>query len=615
MNMDSASNKTAQEIVTPIQLEAALQIQKTKPQLKLGSALLQENIITVRQLNAALQKQTQVHNLPLGKILVDMGAVTEETIIQVLAKKYGIPGLNLRKFHVDSNAINAIPSALVHKHRAVPLYRIDSHMVIAMEDPLARESLQDLELCVQLTINPVLASREDLEFLMEHFYDIHHEPQEKHHHQASQNNTNHYQTKSTKADETIATVDTDEAIEPVKKIIVDALNQGASEIHIESMKDTKPSKVRFRKDGAMMLYSEIQADLRDAFISRIKTMSGLDTSEKHHSQNGKIAFEQAGQTHIELCVTTIPTVENLEDVVVRILSAPKIIPLDNLGLAPPVLGQCKNLVVKPQGVILVCGPAGSGKTTTLHSMLECVNTPDRKIWTIEDRIDITQDGLRQIQIAPKNDWTFATALRSVLNAGPDVIMVGETNDQETAKTVIEASLTGHLVLSTMRTSNLVESLARLLDYGVDPFNFADALLAIINQRVVRRLCTNCRKPRVASREDLETLAQQYCANTTLNPADVAARWLQQYANPDGSPTLYSANGCEKCGHTGYKGRIGVYELLVVSNTMKSQVQAWTNAQKILNIAVTEGMQTLKQDGIEKILQGHTDWDAVRAICA
>ena len=278
----------------------------------------------------------------------------------------------------------------------------------------------------------------------------------------------------------------------VNRIILDAVEQKASDIHIEANLGPKTTRVRFRKDGALMNYLELPAQFRNAVVSRIKIMSRLDITERRKPQDGKIDFHRFGPAAVELRVATVPTTGGLEDVVMRVLAAAKPVPMDELGLEAGVLNSIKRLISKPHGLFLVCGPTGSGKTTTLHSLLAFLNTAERKIWTAEDPIEITQPGLRQVQVNSKIGWTFAAAMRSFMRADPDVIMVGEMRDAETAKIGIEASLTGHLVLSTLHTNSAAESIVRLLDLGMDPFNFADALLGVLAERLARRLCPHCK---------------------------------------------------------------------------------------------------------------------------
>jgi type II secretory ATPase GspE/PulE/Tfp pilus assembly ATPase PilB-like protein len=284
----------------------------------------------------------------------------------------------------------------------------------------------------------------------------------------------------------------------------------------------------------------------------------------------------------------------------------------------------KETISKPYGLFFVCGPTGSGKTTTLHSILGHINTPETKIWTAEDPVEITQKGLRQVQMNPKAGVTFATAMRAFLRADPDVIMVGEMRDKETTAIGIEASLTGHLVFATLHTNSAPESVTRLLDMGMDPFNFADALLGILAQRLAKRLCAKCKRPHVATEEEIHALLEEYAAELRGTPRWIAdpesemaalqAEWRSSFANERGEFTLYEAVGCEVCSGTGYKGRVGLHELLLGSDKVKRHIQEHARVAEILATALEEGMRTLKQDGMEKVLQGITDMKQVRAVC-
>ena len=601
-----------QNIVTHAQLEDVLQRQKSMPQLRLGEALLQEQLITGNQLEHALALQARDRKMPLGDILVEMQVVTLDTIKRVLAQKLGIPFVSLQTFQFEPNLIKLVPGEFVRKHLVMPMYRTDTRMVVALENPLATQTLQALSVLTKLKIEPVMASVEDLTHVIQQYYGQLNE---------SENIAELVFELGAGSGATMLDLVTENTITEsdnilvrlVNKIIVDASEQGVSDIHIESMKGSRPTRVRFRKDGVLSTYSEIPANFRNALISRIKIMSRLDISEKRHSQDGKINFEQYGPAKVELRVVTMPTTEGLEDIVMRILAAPKAVSIDGLGLAPYTLEGLKRLAHKPHGLLFVCGPTGSGKTTTLHAMLAFINTPERKIWTVEDPIEITQDGLRQVQVQTKIDWTFAAVLRSFMRADPDVIMVGETRDPETAKTVIEASLTGHLVFSTMHTNSAAESVVRLLDFGLDPFNFADALHGVVGQRLARRLCPQCRKVRTATTDELDLLLFEYCFETELDPEEIRKHWLKQYGGKSGQISLFASPGCSACGGSGYKGRVGIHELMITTSAIRKKIHARATVVEILQTAMAEGMRTIKQDGIEKVLQGHTDWDQVKAM--
>jgi type II secretory ATPase GspE/PulE/Tfp pilus assembly ATPase PilB-like protein len=600
-----------ESLVSEAEVEKALQKQRSMPHLKLGEALVQENLITVEQLAQALKKQHEDRKLHLGEILVGMGFVTKESIKRILAKKLGIPFVTLPQFQFDLNLTKVVPADLARKYIVMPLYRTQSRMVVAMEDPLSSEALKALSFFSKLTIDPVMASETDLAEVIPRFYGRQGERQDIAEFVSKMDDGG--SAEPSQAGNEIITESDNATVRLVNKIILDAFEQGASDIHIEVMKGNEPTRVRFRKDGIMVDYSNIPANYRNALVSRLKIMSRLDISEKRRSQDGKLNFEQFGPAKIELRVVTMPTTEGLEDIVMRILAAPKALSLDALGLSTAVLEGLKKLALKPHGLLFVCGPTGSGKTTTLHSLLSYINTSERKIWTVEDPIEITQKGLRQVQVHAKIDLTFAAVLRSFLRADPDVIMVGETRDPETARTVIEASLTGHLVFSTLHTNSAVESVVRLLDLGLDPFNFADALLGVVGQRLTRKLCTSCRQRYSATAEQVKMLAYEYCLETGLREDDVAAQWQKQYGDDGTVLTLYKAVGCEKCDKSGYKGRLGVHELLVNSPAIKKKIHAKANVPEILQTAIGEGMRTLKQDGIDKIFQGLTDWEQVRML--
>ena len=424
------------------------------------------------------------------------------------------------------------------------------------------------------------------------------------------------------ADEVSAAAD-NELVKLVNKVIIEAHHQGVSDIHIEPYPGKAKTEIRFRKDGSLQPYIEVPASYRAAIAARLKIMCDLDISEKRKPQDGKIKFKKFGPLDIELRVATIPTAGGVEDIVMRILAGGEPIPLEKMGFTARNLEELQKTVAKPYGLFFVCGPTGSGKTTTLHSVLKSLNTPDTKIWTAEDPVEITQKGLRQVQVNKKAGLDFAAVMRAFLRADPDIIMVGEMRDKETTGTGIEASLTGHLVFATLHTNSAPESIVRLLDMGMDPFNFSDALLGILAQRLAKRMCS-CKQQYQPEPVELKSFLTEYCEemmNTTAFKKDakgsmeaVYREWVKSYGNDKGQLPFYKPVGCDKCGGSGFKGRCGLHELLIATDTVKKLVAEKARVAEILAVALEEGMRTLKQDGMEKCLSGVTHMKEVRAVC-
>ena len=413
-----------------------------------------------------------------------------------------------------------------------------------------------------------------------------------------------------------------ELVKFVNKVIVDAYNQKASDIHIEPMPGKAKTGIRFRIDGTLQPYIEVPAQFRQAMVTRLKIMCDLDISEKRKPQDGKIKFKKYGPLDIELRVATIPSSGGVEDVVMRILAAGEPIPLEKLGLTAHNKTRLEQTVSKPYGLFYVCGPTGSGKTTTLHSILKFLNTPDTKIWTAEDPVEITQKGLRQVQINKKAGIDFALVMRAFLRADPDIIMVGESRDKETVSMGVEASLTGHMVFSTLHTNSAPESITRLLDMGMDPFNFADALLGILAQRLAKKLC-DCKEAYFPNTTEIKSFIAEYAEELRHTAAwtddyegevqKLYERWIEQYGE-GGKLKMYQSAGCDKCNKTGYKGRIGLHELMIADDAAKKLIQERSRVAELFASAVNSGMRTLKMDGMEKILMGLTDLKTVRSVC-
>jgi len=394
-------------------------------------------------------------------------------------------------------------------------------------------------------------------------------------------------------------------VQLVNKIILDAYARNASDIHIEPFPGKENTRVRIRIDGSCAIYQTIPYHFKNAVVSRIKIMSDLDISERRKPQDGKIKFKKYSGKDIELRVATVPTQGGLEDIVMRILAAGEPLPLKHMNFSKRNYDNLIDCITQPYGIIFVCGPTGSGKTTTLHSALNYINKVETKIWTAEDPVEITQSGLRQVQVKPKIGFDFAEAMRSFLRADPDVIMVGEMRDKETTSIGIEASLTGHLVLSTLHTNSAPESITRLLDMGMDPFNFADAILCILAQRLLRTLCKKCKEEYHPDENEFNDLAREYGEDTFEKNTGIVYK---------DDLMLYKANGCPSCNNTGYAGRTAIHELLVGTDDMKRLIQGNERMENLRNQAIADGMTTLKQDGIEKIFKGNCDLLQVRKVC-
>jgi len=608
-------------------LEVALKRQQSMPHMKLGEILVGENLVTEEQLNQALEDQKTQKGTPLGELLVERELVTTQEIQKSLAKKLGIPFIDMKNFQISPDALKYVPYEITDKHIVIPVHYYEDKLVVAIENPMNWDALDALRFHTNMHIEPVMATEEDIRKSI----------------------TLYYAYSATEvSDESITDITDDDAeleafdssddmgsdeediadnvvVKLLNKIIIDAHAQGVSDIHVEPSPGKEKVRVRYRKDGSLIVYHELPAQYKNALISRIKILSKLDISERRRPQDGKIEFKQPNGEKLELRVAIVPTTNGQEDVVMRILASGKPIPLEKLALSDQNYDNLKKAVSKPYGLFLVCGPTGSGKTTTLHSVLGYINTPDRKIWTAEDPVEITQKGLRQVQVNAKIGLDFSTAMRAFLRADPDVIMVGEMRDKETVHTGIEASLTGHLVFSTLHTNSAPESITRLLDMGMDPFNFADALLGILAQRLAKRLCVECKEAYVPDEEELNHLIHEYCQEFIRDSSSdnekeaiynsVLAEWQKKFANDENDIVFYKNIGCTTCDKKGYAGRVGLHELLVCSDAVKKDILELKPVSQLLLTALNEGMRTLRQDGIEKVLQGITDIHAVRAVCA
>ena len=617
-------------IISAEDLTRALGAQGKHPTMRLGEILVEAKLITPAQLKEALTIQAAHRERRVGQILIDMGVVSVRLIQFALSDKLGIPYVNAREFKIGSGALETIDTAFAIRHQVLPLLRIGETLVIAVEDPLAIDFAEELRFMTTMSLAPVIANPQELKVRIAKEYsnleakaapavsDTGRHPRSTNPAQTrvadltSQLARETRQSGRPSSESTVnSRVTENTLVRLINKIIIEAHAQGASDIHIESNPGKMTTRIRFRKDGDLEDYLELPQGYSQSLVSRIKVMAELDISEHRHPQDGKIDFAKHGPLTIELRVAIIPTANNLEDVVLRILGGVEPLPLEEVGFSAPDLARLKKMISRTYGLILVCGPTGSGKTTTLHSVLRDINRPDMKIWTAEDPIEITQPGLRQVQVHPRIDWTFAAAMRAFLRADPDVIMVGEMRDAETTKIGIEASLTGHLVFSTLHTNSAAESIVRLLDLGMDPFNFADALVGILSQRLARKLCPSCKQAHIATDAEVAALVGEYCSETSLDPAAVLRQWRTDFWTDD-RLVLREAVGCDAC-RDGYKGRVVVYELLPGTPKIKQLIRSRATVPQLVAEAQSAGMLSLRQNTIEQVLRGVLDTTSARAV--
>ncbi len=565
--------------------------------------LLQNHILSPKELNQAVAKSREKRE-PVENVLISDFKIPKKEVGVALSHYFDMP---LVEYHnnlpIPGELLQGLKVKFMRNNTWVPVRSENGDVVIAIDNPDDIRRVDEIKtLFPRKNIKLNIAVKEDILKLIDLF-------------------TSNVQQSESSIDDIISQLEgEDESFEEesysvseessavvqlVNKIILDAYNRGASDIHIEPLPGRVNTEVRLRVDGACSLYQTIPYSYKNAVISRIKIMSDLDISERRKPQDGKIRFKKYGGKNIELRVATVPTQGGLEDVVMRILASGEPIPLDKMGFSERNYESFVKAVSMPYGLIFCCGPTGSGKTTTLHSALAQINEVDRKIWTAEDPVEITQKGLRQVQVKPKIGYDFAAAMRAFLRADPDVIMVGEMRDRETTQMGIEASLTGHLVFSTLHTNSAPESITRLLDMGMDPFNFADALIAILAQRLVRTLCKNCKESYHPEQSEYDEMVREYGGD--LFEKNVNIPYSEDLL-------LYRPVGCDQCNNTGYRGRMGLHELLMGSDNIKSLIQSRAPMSEIRDQAILEGMTTLKQDGIEKIFEGHCDLLEVRKVC-
>jgi type II secretory ATPase GspE/PulE/Tfp pilus assembly ATPase PilB-like protein len=564
--------------------------------------LLENHLLTQKELTKALSDAAQ-RKEPVSAVLMKDFKISKKDIGNALEKYYKTSFIEYNvNFPIPGDLLSGLKVPFMRNNIWVPLKSEDNKVVIAVDNPHDLKKIDEIKaLFPGRQVTFYVSLKQDILDFIKLFTQDEKELAE------IDDILSQLQVESEEVEEAESGVGEEDSavVQLVNKIILDAYSRNASDIHIEPYPGKMNTQVRIRVDGSCTIYQTIPFSYKNAVVSRIKIMSDLDIAERRLPQDGKIKFKKYGGKDIELRVATIPTQGGLEDVVMRILAAGEPIPLDKMGFSKRNHKNFISVVTKPYGLIFVCGPTGSGKTTTLHSALSFINKTETKIWTAEDPVEITQRGLRQVQVKPKIGFDFAAAMRAFLRADPDVIMVGEMRDKETTSIGIEASLTGHLVFSTLHTNSAPESITRLLDMGMDPFNFADAILCILAQRLVRTLCSTCKRKYHPSKEEYDDLVREYGEEAFERELNI------EYND---ALELYKPEGCDLCSNTGYRGRMGIHELLMGTDEMKKLIQTKAEMAKIRDQAIDDGMTTLKQDGISKVFQGHCDLIEVRKVC-
>jgi len=624
---------------TLAQLARATEILKFAPLVSLAEVLLQMGLLSRWELDELQREDPQLLRSK-SFALVERRLMTAEALCHALARTAGIVEVNAAHFEITPNVLELLPLAVQRKHNMLLLGELNDLLVVASCHPTSEDMHRHLFMLTSRRVMLVWADCQAINARLDLMdapallpllplsgdADVKFALPEKAASKSAdggdaalQGDMAYFVAAAVKElssgrvrEEAVEVNESSSMVRMVKRLIMDAKERQASDIHIETNSGEEVTRIRLRRDGDMELYQVIPAQLRAAMISRIKVMARLDISEHRRPQDGKINFNEFGGGPLELRVAIMPTHDGMEDVVMRLLASSHPVPLTELGLQARDAEAIARMSMRSFGLILAAGPTGSGKTTTLHSMLAEMNTEDCKIWTAEDPIEITQFGLRQVQVNPKIGLTFATAMQGFLRADPDIIMVGEIRDPETAKVVIEGALTGHLVLSTLHTNSAAESVVRLLDLGMEAMNFADSLVGVVAQRLVRCLCSHCAQERALPPAEFAKAVKEYVQGSPLSEAEGAERLLAA-AGVESPDELHEkiAKGCVHCAGKGYKGRMGIYEILENDPEIRRLIQRNARPTEIYEEAIRAGMHSLRHDALEKWLQGLIDLPQAR----
>lgn len=551
--------------------------------IRLGDCLMQKGMITEEQLQQALTTQKE-NGTKLGETIVDLGFISESEMIDILTEQLGIEYVDLRKMKIPEDIGKMLNESFLRKKCLIPIgydQLLPNVLRVAMADPMDIIAIDDISIITNLQIDPVLSTKAQINGAIDKVYGATQAMQAAEQYRKEREKDREKaglaeEEGSGRNDE----VDNSPIVQLVRRILEQAVRRRASDIHIEALE--YEVRVRFRIDGALVHIMNYDIDLLAAIVARIKIIGGMDISEKRKPQDGRIAIT-VDRRDYDIRVSILPTI-NGEKVVMRMTSKEGLTKdKENLGFSPEELDKFDRILKNPHGIILVTGPTGSGKSTTLYTALSELNTMDVNIITVEDPVEANMEGINQVHVNAKAGLTFASALRSILRQDPDIIMIGEIRDQETASIAVQASITGHLVVSTLHTNSAASTITRLADMGIEPYLIADSTIGVIAQRLVRRLCPECKRKKKADAEELELLQME----------------------PDADVTVYEPCGCPRCDGTGFKGRIGVYEIMEVSQPLKSIISKGGTAEDIKNKALEEGMSTLRMSATRYVLEGIT----------
>ena len=558
-----------------------------RKKIRVGDLLVEAGAITEEQLQEALAKQKEEGGM-IGNIIMDMGFISRELLITVLTTQMGIDFVDIQAAKIDENVLKLIPESLVSKYRVMPVCFAEDNpniLKVAMADPMDLMAVDDISISTGLRIEPLLAFQDEIENVIAKYYGSARAMEAAEAYRIENMSDEGEEEK----DEYDGEIDNSPIVKLVNEIIEGGVRQRASDIHIEALETSV--RVRYRIDGALKHVMSYEIGMLPAITARIKIIGGMDIAEKRKPQDGRITII-VDRKEFDVRVSILPTVFG-EKTVMRLTSKDGLTkPKSGLGFSAEEIEVFDGILSNPHGIILVTGPTGSGKSTTLYTSLSELNKEEVNIITVEDPVEANINGINQVQVNVKAEMTFAAALRSILRQDPDIIMIGEIRDGETAQIAVQAAITGHLVVSTLHTNSAASTVTRIIDMGIEPYVAGDALVGVIAQRLVRRLCTSCRQPRLADENEKEILGVD---------------------DPDEDVVVYEPDGCPLCNDTGYSGRIGVYEMMPVSKELGAVIARGATADVIEEQALKEGMSTLKMSAARHVLKGTTSMAEMKKI--